>query len=186
MYNCWFHHILYIVNNVATCGFRERYEHATLIKPIKTYEFEEGHSLYKTLLWSISLRISYGGTKGDMKMLQWFIDQWYHRYKHKESMFEMNHNSFDMKSIKVVDKTDILLSAVDFHCSYLLNLLSYSIPDIDSKTMKDLIWFNRSSVSKKTDRKGEKIRKRSCNPKLYKKIEKEIDLKSKHIIDKYF
>ena len=45
----------------------------------------------KDILWSIQLRKSYGGMKGDMKMLNYFTQKWYDRFKEGYELLGSNY-----------------------------------------------------------------------------------------------
>lgn len=107
-----------------------------------------------SLINSIIVRESFGGMKGDMKMLRCAAHYWSTRDM-TDTLSVAYGTTFD---INLPDKfihhgciltTDIPLSAVDFHCSSILDNLTdlqYPIDDI-----KRAMWVCSSSLNVKTD-----------------------------------
>ena len=84
----------------------------------------------KLLIWCLELRRSYGGLKGDIQMINWYSNY----------VFNNNNNkkinklpSLDVKikliDINLISKKDIILEAIDFHCSNILYLLNIKFPE---------------------------------------------------------
>lgn len=100
-------------------------------------------------LKSILIRRSYGGMKGDMKMLNYFIELWHEKYKknikpREDKIKYINHN-LDRLEIK-----DWYLQANDFHCNHTL------IPNVKKQFnlyteeyIKSLIWNYSSSYNQR-------------------------------------
>lgn len=135
-----------------------------------SYKDNVNHSIisYNDFLRSILIRRSYGGMKGDMKMLNYFIEFWNEKFKknikpREDKIKYVNHN-LDRLEIK-----DWYLQANDFHCNHTL------IPNVKKQFnlyteeyIKDLIW-NYSS---------------SCNQRITSKYDEE-EFKDWLIIKKY-
>jgi len=116
------------------------------------YSFKENIDLSivdNDFLKSILIRRSYGGMKGDMKMLNYFIELWHERFQKNifvknDKIRYINHN-LDRLEIK-----DWYLQANDFHCNHTL------IPNIKKQFnlynedyIKNLIWNYSSSYNKR-------------------------------------
>ena len=116
-----------------------------------SYKDNVNHSIisYNDFLKSILIRRSYGGMKGDMKMLNYFIEFWNEKFKknikpREDKIKYVNHN-LDRLEIK-----DWYLQANDFHCNHKL------IPNVKKQFnlyteeyIKDLIWNYSSSYNQR-------------------------------------
>ena len=78
---------LNIVNDISINKNREIVNPNIQYKKIDLRKIEKDdfsnflNSKQKNLLWSIELRKSYGGMNGDMKMLNYFTNKWYDKFK---------------------------------------------------------------------------------------------------------
>jgi hypothetical protein len=105
----------------------------------------------KHFLYSIKLRKSYGGMKGDMRMLIYLYNTWLFRLNNNETMWE---NFLNVKirrislSIKLLKANEFELSCVDFHCypNMLLNI-NKVYRRFSPEEIKKAIWYNRSSIN---------------------------------------
>ena len=102
-----------------------------------------------TFIKTLYIRISYGGLNCDMKMINYFIDVWYERFKNKE---EINNDK-----IKYI-KTDIPplprnkwdLCANDFHCyPKIIKDIKKQYDCYSEEYIKKLIWEYSSSLNKR-------------------------------------
>jgi hypothetical protein len=102
-----------------------------------------------SLLYSIHIRISYGGMKGDMKFLQKVANTWFRRFKNKTVKI----NNMIVRPIRVVSIIEMKLedwdlSAIDFHCnSKLLEYINKKYNSIPIDEIKKLIWMNSSRTN---------------------------------------
>jgi hypothetical protein len=105
-----------------------------------------------SLLYSIHIRISYGGMKGDMKFLQKVADTWFKRFRNKTVKI----NNMIVRPIRVVSISEMKLedwdlSAIDFHCnSKLLEYINKKYDTISIDEIKKLIWMNSSQTNTRT------------------------------------
>lgn len=97
-------------------------------------------------IYSLIFRHSYGGLRGDCNMFMYYADQL------------MKHNIFDtepieikpipFEDIKTLDKNDIILNCVDFHCyPNLLKIVNKKFPQYDELLIKKVIWDCNSSYN---------------------------------------
>lgn len=124
-----------------------------------------------SILYSIQIRIGYGGMKGDKVFLNNCINTWYERFKKRSKENKTNNdetnndkiNNEEINDKKEIDRTPIRpisidiaeldikewrVSAIDFHCNYsLLRLMNNKFPDICTDDLKDLIWHNSSKIN---------------------------------------
>jgi len=107
-----------------------------------------------SILYSIKIRIGYGGMKGDKIFLNNCINTWYERFIKRRDE-NINNKEIDRTPIRPI-KIDIAeldikewrVSAIDFHCNYsLLRLMNNKFPDICADDLKDLIWHNSSKIN---------------------------------------
>jgi len=105
----------------------------------------------RSFLYSIKLRKSYGGMKGDMKMLIYLYNKWLFRLNDNEKMWQ---NFLNVKfrrislSIKLLKANDFDLSCIDFHCyPNILLKINKNYPQFSQEEIKKTIWYNRSSLN---------------------------------------
>ena len=110
---------------------------------------------YKGLIYSLYFRVSYGGMKGDMKMLEYFSKIWLERLKENENKsIEINFlkskvNLVDVNSINQLDINEIEISSIDFHCyPIILNYLT-KYTNIETEKIKKAIWYHSSRITNK-------------------------------------
>jgi len=156
--------ILSTIRDLTQCKYRD------MVDPIILAQFKKSN-LDKKLSTETSCHINalrtrakYGGMKCDMEMLEDYAAIWTVRFQSNEEYWLEflneqcpNTKSIDSGSIGTLKKEDILLEAVDFHCSPIIHILlkkgavishvyrmfggSMSIRTI----LTDLIWHLRSN-----------------------------------------
>ncbi len=101
-----------------------------------------------SLLYSIHIRISYGGMEGDMKFLQKVSNTWFKRFKQKTiKAHNMNVRPI-LITISEMKLEDWDLSSIDFHCNNkLLEFINKKYEDISIEEIKKLIWMNSSRIN---------------------------------------
>ena len=117
------------------------------------YSFNETIDLTKIngnlFLKSILIRRSYGGMKGDMQMLNYFIELWLKKFEHGENVRSDKIRYIDhrLDHLKV---EEWYLSANDFHCNHTLIPNVKKQYDIYSEEyIKSLIWNYSSSYNQR-------------------------------------
>jgi len=130
-----------------------------------------------SILYSIHLRISYGGTEDDLKMLKLFAELWEKRFTNKNiSIDTMNIRPIKLL-IKDLDIENWDLSAIDYHSnSNFLEYISKKFADIDKNEIKKMIWINSSNVNIR-----EKIN--IYNPVLWNEIKNYVIKTQKYILN---
>ncbi len=132
---------------------------------------EEAQRYIKGLL----IRQKFGGMEWDKKMLGGMARTWFNRFRDDEEHWLGVINDaykdvavdIDWKKAGIMERQDILLAAVDFHCSPIARILmkkdhvrnalaSIGITDEQKQLEKvqDTIWFYRSAINKKVDISG--------------------------------
>jgi hypothetical protein len=111
-------------------------------------EYEELKMEECSILYSIHLRIAYGGMESDIRMLKKCIYCWYDRFKTVSKDMYKN----EVKPIKInvseLKITDWDLSAIDYHCSSkILEYILKKYEDLTENELKKLIWKNSSSIN---------------------------------------
>ena len=128
------------------------------------------------LIRSIRYRAKMGGMTGDMRVLQRYSNLWAFRFiknkkrwSYKTLKAGWTFNKIKYSDVEKIKRTDVLLEAVDFHCSPLLNILlkKDSVKSLSEKyypdrevnsVIKGIIWRLRSGVSKKREIKSKEVR----------------------------
>tara|TARA_B100000902_G_scaffold398451_1_gene465260 strand:+ start:2406 stop:3317 length:912 start_codon:yes stop_codon:yes gene_type:complete len=110
------------------------------------------------VLYSLRFRKSYGGMKGDMNMIEYYI--------HKISDNKMNIKNDKISHIKLsmepLLKTEWIYQANDFHCNrYIITLIKKYHSEYSEKEIKELIWnysssYNRRVGDERCNKKEEK------------------------------
>lgn len=106
-----------------------------------------GDNIY---LKCILIRKSYGGMKGDMKMLNYFIEFWSNKFKENIDIDDtkivyINHN-LDRLELKEWD-----LCANDFHCNHkLISDVKKQYNLYSEEYIKSLIWYYSSAYNKRS------------------------------------
>lgn len=102
-----------------------------------------------SLLYSIHIRISYGGMAGDMIFLEKVANTWLKRFKHNT----VKVNNIIVRPIQVVSISEMSLAnwdltAIDFHCNNkLLDFINKKYETISIDEIKKLIWMNSSRIN---------------------------------------
>ena len=102
-----------------------------------------------SLLYSIHMRISYGGMEGDMIFLEKVANTWFKRFKHKTVKI----NNMIVRPIKIISISEMKLedwdlSAIDFHCNNkLLEFINKKYEEIPIDEIRKLIWMNSSRTN---------------------------------------
>jgi hypothetical protein len=99
---------------------------------------------YKKDLYSLIIRVSYGGMKGDGKMI---LSCLWHIFLNKDLINYIKFKPIKIKFYPLVS-SDILLESVDFHCcNQLLTFLLHKHNKFDLNQLKKAIWDHRSSIN---------------------------------------
>jgi hypothetical protein len=105
----------------------------------------ENNLYFKTLL----IRISYGGMKGDMQMINYFIELWSEKFKQGEKINDSKIRYINHK-LDLLTVEEWFLSANDFHCNHTLIPNVKKQYDIYSEEyIKSLIWNYSSSYNQR-------------------------------------
>ena len=102
-----------------------------------------------SLLYSIHMRISYGGMEGDLIFLEKVANIWFKRFKHNT----VKVNNMIVRPIGIVSITEMSLAnwdltAIDFHCNNkLLEFINKKYEEIPIDEIKKLIWMNSSRIN---------------------------------------
>jgi hypothetical protein len=110
-----------------------------------------------SLLYSLHIRIAYGGMKGDMTMIKLFINLWEKRFRSGN----MKINTMKVRPISLyitdLELADWNLSAIDFHCNpRFLEFIQKKYNDLSIDDIKKIVWYNSSSINKRCIDKQEK------------------------------
>jgi hypothetical protein len=117
-----------------------------IMELLNSYKYLDQTEL--SLLYSMHIRISYGGLKGDLEMINLFLNIWKNRFIYK--LEEVNNIQIKPITIYVkelsIEEWD--LSAIDYHCnSKFLEYISKKYDDIEINELKKIIWNHSSSIN---------------------------------------
>lgn len=178
--------LLNIIRDIAKTKFRDKYEN----KNVKNFNLKKIKAINKdksNILWSIQLRKSYGGMKGDMNMLEYFSYKWYERFVNDFNLLKIeNINLLD--KVNIIKYNDIVLSSVDFHCTNILFFINKLHDDIDELKIKKAIWYYRSSITNKNylyEKDNNKEEKEQYHI-IWKVIKEDVKLCSKKILNNLY
>lgn len=148
---------------------------------IKKYKLNDLTSEQRDILWSIQLRKSYGGMKGDLLMLNYFTDLWYNRFISCYKIINVkNDNSLNKRLLR---KSDLILESIDFHCSNIINFIKNKYSHIEENKIKKSLWVFRSSYNIRKNNSKEKEDKLKI---IWNEISGYVDFSSKIIINNNF
>lgn len=103
-----------------------------------------------TFIKSLYIRISYGGMKGDMEMINYFIDFWYERFKNNKSINDEK-IKFITEKLEPLPRNKWDLCANDFHCNpQIIQDIKKQYDLYSEEYIKKLIWEYSSSINKRT------------------------------------
>ena len=98
----------------------------------------------KVLIECLALRRSYGGMKGDMRMIRILED---HLKKGKQEILGMDVAEVSVESITILDRGESWVpAAIDFHVSGIARKLADS-KKVDEARIRRLMWCNSSSLN---------------------------------------
>lgn len=113
--------ILNYINYLCNIPYREKYSKINDI----SQPYDHNNPLYNSLIFSIELRKSYGGMKGDIKFLNWFVKEWNTKFRSTSTSEYTNSLMLLKKKMEIrdiLDKNmilikpiDMLLEGCDFH-----------------------------------------------------------------------
>jgi len=171
--------IINIVNQLALCNSRDLYYKNEDID-IRKLDLSKILEYQKNILWAIQLRKSYGGMKGDMKMLNYFTKKWYDRFKNEYDLIPII-NNIQIDQLRLIRFDDIHISSIDFHCTNIINFITNKYPNYENEEIKKAIWYNRSCYNNKNINEGKEEINNEYKEIWY-KINKYVDFSSKIIL----
>ena len=148
-----------LVYLISTSKYREYYFENFNIKLMENiYKDDVIGNVKKSVLFSIGIRISYGGMVCDMKMLKRAICKFYNRFRNKENIAEYEKwEKYFYKKIKTISldveplsNKEWELSAIDYHCfPKLIEFINRNFDDDEllEDKLKKIIWEKRSSLN---------------------------------------
>ena len=124
-----------------------------------------------SLLYSIHIRISFGGLNGDIEMLKKFTNIINNNYK--------NINKTPIRLIKIyVKELDIDYTAIDYHCnSNFLEYIHKKYPDIEIEELKKIIWHHSSGINYRISKTSD------YNIKEWNRIKEHVERSQKYLLN---
>jgi hypothetical protein len=117
-----------------------------------------------SLLYSIHIRISFGGFDGEMIMLKNFAEFVNNNNNNNIHNININiNNIIDNTHIKLIkiyvkelEKDELDFTAIDYHCnSNFLEYLTKKYPDIEPEELKKIIWNHSSNINYRISKTSE-------------------------------
>ena len=172
-------------NITLTPTEKEDYESLVQNKDLKNHlnDLKDLKPIEVSILYSMHVRIAYGGMKGDMNMFREYIVKWKNRFQKRKTM-----NTTKVRPISIfieeLDLKDWDLSAIDFHCeNRILSLLYRKFPDIEEYVLKRVIWIYSSSINKRVEKKESEYDPANTNYIVWKRIEGELFRVQKYLLE---
>jgi hypothetical protein len=130
----------------------------------------------KSLIYSMQIRKSYGGMKGDTEMIQAIINDKIKKFKNDEQILKIPVRRVSL-IMQYLPFKHYELSSIDFHCvPYIIDKVIEKYPRLYDQQVKSLIWKYRSGINFRNSN-VEKSNE-------YKKIEKFLENFSSQILKK--
>jgi hypothetical protein len=136
-------------------------------------------SNYVSILYSLHIRIAYGGTSGDMKMINNYAKIWYNRFKNEfENLVFIRNNVRPISLlVRTMNLEDWDISAIDYHCHpKFLDFISKKYPEIKESELRKLVWKNSSSINARSPKK-------IYNPEIWNEIKEFVLKTQKYLLD---
>tara|TARA_Y100000589_G_C27128589_1_gene619597 strand:+ start:285 stop:1319 length:1035 start_codon:yes stop_codon:yes gene_type:complete len=113
------------------------------------------NDIFKThndILLSLFLRKSYGGMDGDKRMLNFYLDYYYNKFKKMTLCDNFNELNLIVETLstkmEIIDVLDFPLEAVDFHCDFrLLKNIKKNFDEFSEEDVKLSIWYCSSGIN---------------------------------------
>ena len=141
--------ILNYVNYLCSISYRDKYSKIDTVH--KSCDIDD--KLYSSLIFSLELRKSYGGMKGDIKMLNWFINEWNIRFKSNLKYIDLIKKNMKLvnildENIVLVKPSEMLLEGCDFH-NYpdIINIIYSNNLQFNKEQIKEAIWQYSSKIN---------------------------------------
>jgi len=131
--------------------FSNNKEFKTIYDELNNYEKINIDNEKISILYSLNIRIAYGGMDCDKRMIKKCIDLWKNRFSNKDNKVKIN--TMRIKPINIyvseleLDNWDY--SAIDYHTNnnftdFIMKKYSYIN---DSEDLKKIIWYNSSGIN---------------------------------------
>lgn len=130
-----------------------------------------------SILYSMHMRVAYGGLEGDLHMFRNYISTWEQRFTSKSKMV----NTIDIKPISIyvremtIEEWDV--SAIDHHCNgKFIDFIAKKYDEIDCEELKNIIWHHSSSCNTREPES-------KYNKKIWNEIKAHVIKTQKYLLD---
>jgi hypothetical protein len=137
------------------------------------------NDLQMSLLYSMHLRIAYGGMQCDMEMIEKYINILDFQFNNGKTL--INISTIDIRPISIyirdLELNEWDLSAIDYHCnSKFLDYIHKKYDHIEKDELQKIIWHHSSSIN---------LREQSTNynSKCWKEIKNHVEKTQKYLLD---
>jgi len=158
--------LLKIVRDITDVRVRDSNE-SSRRNASKTIQQSSLSDKASALIRSMKIRAAYGGTWDDKGMLWKYADLWADRFLNSEDYWFKKFDEIypkrepvDISNIGVIEKSDVISEAIDFHCSSIIDDLANNkevirqidiiFRDLDQdpkNILRELIWHFRSKLN---------------------------------------
>ncbi len=139
--------LLSYVKCLCNIDLREKYLKIDYNTPICDFN----NKFYNILIYCLELRKSYGGMKGDIKFISWFIKEWIERFQNNSDYISSLNTQIillkDFPKIRFID----FIEGVDFHhYPSLITEIQIQYPQYSQEEIKNAIWHSSSKINYRT------------------------------------
>lgn len=139
-----------IVNYLSQLKYRDYYLKEEYNFKNNRQQIDNYDNKYKSILYSLQFRTSYGGMKGDMLMIGSLTKIWKKRIDNNDKFLkflEVNIVPYRNKILNI-KKNQISSYAIDFHCCpQILTILHKKYDNYQLEDIKKAIWYHRSRLT---------------------------------------
>ena len=151
--------LLYIVKFISLYPKKNYYD--------KTIDKPDLNSLnnipikFRSTIYSLLIRKCYGGMKGDIKMINYIIDNWIKKLASGEELITIKCKNVII--LKTLDVDMYEISALDFHCyRKILDIINDKYPQFEKKFIKKTIWEKSSKINFRENIKKSELEIENC------------------------
>ena len=137
--------LLGIVHNLCDIELYDEYE--THNVPKQRLYISDLNINQQSIIYSMQIRISYGGMKGDMSMIQYLINKNIKKFRNGEEIIKKKVRRVSL-IMEFLPYKKFDFSAVDFHCyPYFTKNIKNKFPEYFEDEIEKIVWKFRSGIN---------------------------------------
>lgn len=169
--------LLYLVNFISLYPRKNYY--SKIDKP-NINKINDVPIKFRSTLYSLLIRIQFGGMKGDIKMMNFLVDSWINRLINGDKLLILRPRNVIIK--KTLEPENYQISGLDFHCCRkIIDIIQKIHTNFDKNLIKKTIWLKSSSINFRDKKYIEEIDVELC----WDKIKHDLHRIQKKFIKKY-